>query len=200
MNPGRFRLTSVFIVQPGRMANRNCVIIGGKIINSRSPISAASPVHSGGSARLYIRRHRFKNCKSNPYCLYSTPSSRSTLLCCTMEQGWCQHETHTLALLQDTCSVIPGITCSSTRISMSVSHLAALRLLQHRNPLLTSAKGAPSPIGTPRHFGIRSNTRAEHFTHVPIHTSHVLPSLHVCLPALRRVGGLCYFQSKCTVT
>jgi hypothetical protein len=100
MKPGRLRETRVFIVQPGRIANRNCVIIGGNIINNSKATNAASPLMSGGRAIWYIRRHLQRrtnhsciarqigvsctgiaylrrNCISNPYCVYSTPNSPS---------------------------------------------------------------------------------------------------------------------------
>ncbi len=82
-NPGKFLLTSVFIVHlhtnivskwlhakwyqqhgwrgsflallftyPGRIAKRNCVIMGGNIMKRRSMTSAASPLIKGGRASL----------------------------------------------------------------------------------------------------------------------------------------------------
>ena len=100
MKPGRFRETRVFMVQPGRIAKRNCVIIGGNIINNSKATNAASPLMRGGRAIWYIRRHLqrdhnilyhssgernyvqahvylLRNCISKPYCVYSTPSSPS---------------------------------------------------------------------------------------------------------------------------
>ena len=46
----------------------------------------------------------------------------------------------------------------------SLTHLAPLRLLQHRNALLAgeAAKGAPAPVGPPRHFRRADGTGLTH--------------------------------------